>query len=222
MNELIFFSHLAIVTVFTIASLKLGRGALVAAVCLQAVLANLFVLKQITLFGLHVTSCEVYTIGALLGINLLQEYYPDTDVKRVLFSYFGTLTFFLVMAQFHLHYSPTRVSATDLAYEEVLASTLRLFLASITASIVTTFLDIRLFAALKKRFPSIPLALRIGSSALIIQLLDTFIFTFLGLWGLVNYLWEVLFFSYLIKVITISSMSLLVGFVKRLPLLRDA
>lgn len=222
MNELLFFSHLTIVVLFTVAALKLGREALIACICLQAVLANLFVLKQISLFGLHVTSCEVYTIGALLGINLLQEYYPNFNVKRVLFSYFTTLGFFLIMAQLHLYYAPTRVNATDLAYEEVLSSTLRIFLASIATLIITTLLDIRLFAALKKRYTHTPLALRIASSALAIQLLDTFLFTFLGLWGLVTHPWQLIFFSYLIKVITIVSMSTLVGCIKQLPMLRHA
>lgn len=217
MNELIFFFHLTLVTLFTLAALKLGREALIASVCLQALLANLFVLKQISLFGLHVTSCEVYTIGALLGINLLQEYYPNFDVKRVLLCYFGALTFFLIMAKLHLYYAPA-----DLAYEEPLSSTPRIFLASITTSIITTLLDTRLFGALKKRSPQIPLALRIASSALSIQLLDTFLFTLLGLWGLVSHPWELMFFSYIIKAITIGSMSTLVGSIRKLPFLRHA
>lgn len=222
MNELIFFSHLIIVVFFTIAALKLGREALIAGICLQAVLANLFILKQVYLFGLHVTTCEVYTIGALLGLNLLQEYYPNCDVKRALLCYFGTLGFFLVMTQFHLYYAPARVSATDLAYEEVLHSTLRIFLASSTASVVTTLLDIHLFAKLKERYTKTPLALRVASSALCVQLLDTALFTGLGLWGLVQHPLQLFFFSYLIKVITILSMSVLVGSVKNLPLLRHA
>jgi len=210
MNELLFFSHLTVVLIFMLGALRLGKGALITIICLQAALANLFVMKQIVLFGLHVTSCDVYTIGAIFGINLLQEYHPDCDVKRVLLSYFGTLVFFPLMAQFHLYYQPA-----NLAYEQILGSALRIFFASITTSMVTTWLDTRLFATLKSRYANVPFALRIASSALCIQLLDTLLFTFLGLWGSVSHPWELLFFSYLIKVITIITMSMMMGSVKR-------
>lgn len=220
MNELIFFSHLALVLLFTIAALKLGREALVASIAIQAMLANLFVLKQISLFGLHVTSCEVYTIGSLLAINLLQEYHPKYNVNRALLTYFGALFFFLFMAQFHLYYIPTEASPIDFAYQEILTPSLRIFLASIVTSTICIFIDVRLFRWLKERYNRVSFPLRVASSALIIQFLDTALFTTLGLWGSVERPLQILFFSYVIKVITIISMSSLLGFIKKLPLIR--
>ena len=46
---------------------KLGQIALGAFVVLEAVLANLFVLKQITLFNLCVTSSDSFIIGITVG-----------------------------------------------------------------------------------------------------------------------------------------------------------
>lgn len=221
MNELVFFSHLVIVILGVLVSLKLGRETLLASVAVQAILANLFVLKQISLFGLYVTSCEVYTVGCLLAINLLQEYFPTRDMRPALFTYFGGLIFFVVMTQFHLHYAPAGLSTINLAYEEILSSSPRIFFASITASALCMSLDIWLFAFLKKRFAKAPFALRLGSAALIVQLIDTCLFTYLGLWGLVSHISHIICVSYLIKVITILIMSSLVALSQKTTLLRD-
>ena len=75
MNELIFFAHVLISVALMLGALRFGRVVLVAAICLQEVLANLFVLKQVTLFGLEVTCSDAYAIGSIIGLNLLQEFY---------------------------------------------------------------------------------------------------------------------------------------------------
>ena len=47
-NELMFLFHIALMSLSTLAALRMGKEALVAFISLQAVLANLFVVKQIT------------------------------------------------------------------------------------------------------------------------------------------------------------------------------
>ena len=85
MNELFFIIHTIIIAGFALGSLALGSSALVAFVCLSCVLANLFVIKQITLFGLTATSADAFTVGATIGLNLLQEYFGKEIAKREVF-----------------------------------------------------------------------------------------------------------------------------------------
>ena len=75
MNEFVFFLHIFVVATFALGACRLGKEMLVAWIGLQAVLANLFVLKQMKLFWLDVTCSDVYAVGAFLSLNLLQEYY---------------------------------------------------------------------------------------------------------------------------------------------------
>ena len=73
MNEILFFSHLFIVTLFVLIFLKLGKEAVIASVAIQAILANLFVIKQISWFGFEITCSDVFSIGSIFSLNLLRE-----------------------------------------------------------------------------------------------------------------------------------------------------
>ena len=63
MNELIFLFHILLVLSFVLGALRLGKNALLSLLALQAILANLFVVKQISLFGFAVTCSDVFAIG---------------------------------------------------------------------------------------------------------------------------------------------------------------
>ena len=72
MNELIFLFHLVISLIFLGLAIRLGKIALGLYIGLSGVLANLFVVKQVQLFGLNATASDVFVIGGILGLNLLQ------------------------------------------------------------------------------------------------------------------------------------------------------
>ena len=84
MNELVFFTSILAVSTFSLGVLSLGKEALVAFICLQGLLSNLFVTKQIMLFGLDVTSSDIFAVGTILSLNLLQEYYGPQIVKKAI------------------------------------------------------------------------------------------------------------------------------------------
>jgi uncharacterized integral membrane protein (TIGR00697 family) len=60
---------------------------------LLAVIANLFVLKQTVLFGLHVTCSDVYVIGSMLSLNLLQEHYGQREGQRAIWITFLAMVY---------------------------------------------------------------------------------------------------------------------------------
>lgn len=215
MNEALFFGQIAVVIAFGCIALRMGKSALTAWICLQAVLANLFVLKQISLFHFHITCSDVFAIGGVFGINLLREYVSKDAAKKALWSCFFIMLFFVLMAKLHLLYQPSLHDTTQGSFEAILSSSPRLLCASLIAFFVAQSIDLGLFNLLKERCPSISLSVRNGISLVSAELIDTLLFSVLGLWGLVANLTDILLLSFFIKLILIACMSPLIHLAKR-------
>lgn len=216
MNEILFFAHILVVFGFALIALKLGKEALTAWISLQAVLANLFVLKQMTFFGFHITCSDVFAIGSILGLNLLREYFGKESALKALWICFSSMIFFVAMSQFHLFYNPSSFDTTQEAYLTILAPAPRLLLASLAVFFIVQQIDLYLFGALKQKLTNLPLVARNALSLTSSQLLDTVLFSFLGLWGLVSSLWDIIIVSFLVKLIIIACSSPIISFSKRL------
>ncbi len=215
MNELLFGFHILTVIAFALAALRLGKGALIAFAVLLAVLANLFVVKQMVLFGFTVTCSDVFAVGGILCLNLLQEYYGKEAAGRAIkISVFG-LIFFVCMAQAHLLYAPAAGDGTQGAFETIFSSTPRIVLASIAVFYLVQKIDIRLFGWLKNFFEGRKLPWRMGVSLFISQLIDTVLFSFAGLYGIVDSVADIIVVSFAVKCLVIACNSALVGFSKR-------
>ena len=120
MNECVFFLHIFLLVSFVLVSLKLGKETLIACFAVQIILANLFVTKQIACFGLQVTCTDVYTIGALFSLNLLQEYFGKGCAKKTIWTVFFLLFFFIAMSQIHLGYIPSKYDLMHLSFKAIL------------------------------------------------------------------------------------------------------
>lgn len=207
MNEMIFFSQIIVILLFSFGALKLGKGALVTWVAILALIANLFVLKQITLFGFEVTASDAFAIGSLLGLTFLQELYGEAEAKQASWICFFFLFFFVAASQLHLFYQPSLFDDVQSAYEKILAPAPRLLAASIGVFFVVQQIDIRFFAFLKNQFPSLNFAVRTAITLMISQFLDTFLFSFAGLYGLVVSVVDVIIVSFAVKLVMIGCMT---------------
>lgn len=216
MNEILFFSHVFVVLGFGMVALRLGKVALTAWVCLQAILANLFVLKQIPFFGFHITCSDVFAIGSILGLNLMREYFGKQAAAKALWTCFFLMIFFVAMSQLHLIYTPSPFDKTQESYTLLLSATPRLLFASLAVFFLVQQIDLRLFGYLKEKLTRIPFAARNGISLTLSQFLDTVLFSFLGLWGLVNSLWDIIAISFLVKLAIIGGSSPLVALSRRI------
>ena len=150
MNELFFIIHTIIIAGFALGSLALGSSALVAFVCLSCVLANLFVIKQITLFGLTATSADAFTVGATIGLNLLQEYFGKEIAKRTIWINFFLLIFYAIVSQIHLIYIPHSADITQQYFLPLLQFMPRIVVASFSVYLFTQMTDYYLYGILKK------------------------------------------------------------------------
>ncbi len=212
MNEFIFLLHLALSVLFLLPIRSLKKEGLIAWVAVQPILANLFVLKQITLFGFTVTASDVYAVSCALGLNLLQEYYGKEAAKQAVKTSFTLLLFFVVMAYIHLCYIPSSADFASDAYDTILSTTPRLVIASVTSFFCVQSFDLHFFSFLKERAAKLSLFYRNIISLTSSQFVDTLLFTILGLWGVVHELFDVFLISFIIK--------LLIGLLLSLPTLR--
>jgi queuosine precursor transporter len=212
MNELIFILHTIIIASFALGSLALGQWALVTFVCIQCLLANLFVIKQITIFGLTATCTDAFTVGATLGLNMLQEYFGKNIAKKTIWINFFLLIFYAIVSQIHLIYIPNAADTTHLAFIPILYLMPRIVIASFSVYLLTQMIDFYLYSMLKETFKDNYLIVRNYASIAFCQLLDTVLFSFLGLYGIIDDIWQVIIVSYLIKLTSIIIATPFIGF----------
>lgn len=214
MNEILFFFQILFIIGFSLGALKLGQSTLVAWVAIQALIANLFVIKQINLFGFDVTASDTYVIGSLLGLNFLQEFFSKEEAKKATWICFFFMIFFTLASQLHLLYQPSAHDYTQQAFLTLLSPAPRILIASMSVFFVVQQFDIRFFAFLKKLLPQTGFAIRTAIALLVSQLLDTVLFSMAGLYGIVISVIDIIIVSYLIKVIVIFSFSSIIRWVK--------
>jgi hypothetical protein len=204
MNEILFFAHVFLVAVSSLLALRYGKSGLIALIALEAVLANVFVVKQVVLFGLHVTCSDVFIVGSLLSLNLLQEFYGKEEAQKGTKVSFFAMFFFLAMSKVHLLYAPSLFDSTQNSFLTIFSSTPRLIVASMVVFFIAQFVDVRLFGFLKKRWSHWSLGVRMGISLVVSQTLDTVLFSFLGLYGAVASVENIIVMSLLIKAVAIA------------------
>ena len=214
-NEILFFIHVFLVVAFVLIAARLGKSFLIGLVVLQSVFANLFVVKQISLFGFSVTCSDCFAIGGVLGLNLLQEYHGRQASSFAVKASFLGLIFFVCMAYFHLQYMPLQQDVTQGAFEVILSHTPRITIASIFVYFIVQKLDIQIFGFLQKIFENRFLPCRLAISLICSQFIDTCLFSFLGLYGIVESVFDVIFVSFFIKCLIIFFSSFLSAFAKR-------
>ncbi len=214
MNEILFFIQALLIIGFALGALKLGKSALTAWVAIQALIANLFVLKQITLLGFHVTASDAFAIGSLLGLNFLQEYFGREEAQKATWICFFFMLFFTLVSQVHLLYQPSVYDTSQSAFLALFSPTPRLFMASMGVFFIVQRLDIRFFTFLKRRFPQATFTFRAALALVVSQFIDTFLFSFLGLYGLVASVIDIIILSFVVKLSVIFCFTFFIRWAK--------
>jgi hypothetical protein len=216
MNEIVFFAHILFVIGSSVFVLRnFGSLGLTVFIAIQSILANLFVIKQMALFGFDVTCSDVFAIGSLLSLNLIQEFFGEELARKAIWISFGSMVFFALMTQIHLLYVPSVSDVTNEAFSQILSSTPRIMFASIGVFFIVQQVDVRLFSFFQKWFKGGALPLRLALSLLISQTIDTVLFSFFGLYGIVASLSDIILVSLLIKVIAIGASTPFIALIRR-------
>lgn len=215
MNELLFFTHAFLVVFFLLIAFLLGKNTLIAFVSICWLFANFFITKQILFCGLQCTASDVYVIGAILGTSILQEFFGKKTAVETVWTSFFLLGLFVSMSTLHLLYQPSSSDIMHESFHRLLQPMPRLAISSFVAFFIVTRLEIALLTRLK-RYPIIPFALRSLTATTLVLLVDTLLFAFLGLWGLVQSLFDVCLVSYTIKMIITLLLSPFLSLTKRI------
>ena len=200
----------------SLVALRLGSEALVGLICLLAVLSNLFVLKEITLFGLHVTAADAFSVGVILCLQLLQEYYGSNLSKKAIWICFFGLILYTITTQIHLWYIPNLCDNTATHFRALLQCAPRITSASLFVYLAVQHLDRFVYAKLQSRCGQRYLIARSYTALLVSQLADTVLFSFLGLYGIVSNITHVIVASFAIKLVTIFISTPFVVFSKKI------
>lgn len=199
LNEALFFIHCFLIFAFILLAFRIGKEWLVATTVLSWILANLFVLKQIDLFGMSVTASDAFSVGGALGITLVSEFYGKKSAQRVVWLGFYLLLIFAVMSWIQTSYTPNVEDVHHFHYKTLLNVIPRLVAASLVAYLGSSSLNVLLSSYLQRVWVHKYLFIRVFFVIGFTQFLDTVLFTYLGLYGILSSLFSIVLFSFVVK-----------------------
>lgn len=202
-NELIFLIQIVVVAGIVAFATRWGKEGLVAITALLAVLANLFITKEILLCSMHVTATDTLGIGCGVALNMLQKQHGFKTAKNAVFISFFCLLVCAVMVQIHVWYVPAPSDIQHAHFCALFASMPRIIVASLGSYLVAQYLDCTIYRIMHERFFYLPEFVRNYASLAISQLFDTVIFSVAGLWGIMSNIGHIIIVSYSIKLVTI-------------------
>ncbi len=152
-----------------------GQKGLLAWVTSSIIIANIQVLKQITIFGFNATLGNIIYASSYVATDILSELYGHQNSKRAVYIGFISFIAFAFITNIQLYFSTNN---SDIYIEDLInifSSIPILLAASIIAYIISQLNDIYLFRLIKKKFPKF-LFIRSNGSTLISEFIDTIIF----------------------------------------------
>jgi len=126
------------------------------------------------------------------------------------------MVLFVLMSGILMMYNPSATDTYHKHYVQILTVSPRLFIASIVAFTATQYLDRRLYIFFRKSIAKHSIPLGITLSLSLSQIIDTSIFTVVGLLGIVNSALHVAVFSIVIKFIGVFVIAPFTLFTKKL------
>lgn len=202
-NEAFFIIQSLISLTFALFAFRMGKKWLIAFLAVNVVLMNIFVLKQMDLFGLAATGGNVLYATVFLCTDLLAEHYGKKEaIRAVRIGFFASIVF-LVMTQFILKFAPNDWDFAQGAFETIFTLSPRIVAASMATYLVAQHLDVYLFDKIKKKTKGKMLWLRNNGSTFVSQFVDSAMFTMLAFYGVPGFeaIFEIIIFTWIIKII---------------------
>lgn len=201
-NELILLIHIIVISIGSLISLHLGKEALVAFVSIQMIFANLFVIKQTTFMGFDATTADAFAVGAMIGFNLIQEFFSRSLAQKTMYITLFVSAFYAVVSYIHLLYAPSAIDQSHEYFVPILSYAPKLVAASLTVYYIAQITDFIIYGFLQRVWNSRYITLRNYIAIGISQLVDTILFSaFLWGFGIITNILHVIAVSFTIKFI---------------------
>lgn len=211
MNEIIFLVFSLFLMSLNLFALKGGKHFLTLLIVVYTITMNIFVVKQFNLFGLAVTGGNALYGALFLATDLLSEHFGKKDAKRSVYLGFFSMVIFVVLMQVLLLFEVNDYDYANTSLYTLFTVTPRIVIGSLLAYFVSQNIDIFIYDWIKKRTRGKHLWLRNNASTMISQLIDTLIFTSVGLTAFsflpfegvisTDIFWQNVLFTYLIKLL---------------------
>ena len=180
-NELIFLFQTVVGLAFTLVAFKMGKAWLFGYIAVCIVLANIFVTKQISLFGIAATGGNVVYGAVFLSTDLLAEHYGKAEAKKAISLGFSAALFYTVMSQLILLYEASNADwGAAAGMVSIFTSAPSIIIASLVAYLLSQFHDIWAFQWIRKKTEGRLLWLRNNGSTWVSQAIDSVVFASLA------------------------------------------
>jgi uncharacterized integral membrane protein (TIGR00697 family) len=184
-----------------------GKAGLLVWMGLAVIIANIQVMKTIAVFGFVTAMGNVIYATTYLATDILNEIYGKKEARKAVIVGFFVLVFFTIVMQLTLAFTPDATDTLSPALQQVFGLLPRITIASITAYLISQFIEVWLYARLKQAMKGKYLWFRNNACGFLSQLLDNVVFTwiaFVGLFGLFG--WQQVFAWSIIVQIFLTSL----------------
>ncbi|OKP79415.1 hypothetical protein A3844_28180 [Paenibacillus helianthi] len=180
-----------------------GKKGLYAWVGVATVIANIQVAKTIALpFDIVMTLGNTMYVTLYMTNDLLNEKYGRAEARNAVWFGFFTLLMTTVIMQMVLWFEPQETDFAQHSLEIIFGLMPRLAAGSLTAYFISQFLDVRLYAWIRKYYSSSrQLWIRSNGSTMVSSFVDTLIFCTIAFAGTYDLrVWtEILLTTYIVK-----------------------
>jgi len=203
-NEYIFALYCACISCSIFGALFLQSAGLIALMSMFLVAINIFVTKSITIFDFTATAADSLAVGIPLTLNVIQEHYGAQTSRRAIWISFYTAAIFVCISVLHLWYTPSPVDASQAHFYALLAPVPRIIAASFTTFVIAQYIDRYLYQTLRPYLTYRSAFIANYGASSISQAVDTLLFGFLGLYGIMENLLSIMLVSYTVKLATLA------------------
>lgn len=203
-NEVLFILWTLISITGILAAFRLGgKLALFGMVGVYIVLANIFVTKQITLFGYAATGGNALYGALFLATDLINEHYGRKEAQKAVWFGWASAFLFMVTSQAFLIFTPSANDFVHDAMKTIFALAPRIVIASLIAYIISQTHDVVAYNMWRKKTAGKHLWLRNNASTAVSQLIDSLLFALVAFWGLFDakVLFEIVATTYFLKLL---------------------
>ena len=170
-----------------------GRDGLLGCIVLAILLANIQGPKLTVIFGLQTSLGVIFYSGIFFATDLLSEKYGRAEASKAVFIGFAISVIVVLMMSLALLFKPSDQPNTaefsmriHESFQAILNFTPRFVFGSLLAYLISQSLDVWLFHKIKERTQGRRLWLRNNGSTMLSQAVDTFIYSFVVWWGVVD------------------------------------
>ena len=205
LNETLWFASMIINFILILLAYRLwGKIGLFIFIPVSTILANIQVIKQVDLFGLHGTMGDIVYCGIFLISDILSENYGKKMAKNTISIGFFSLISTTIIMVLSLKMVPNTFDSSQNSLEQIFGFLPRITLASLSAFLISQTYDVWAYQFWREKFPEFKhIWIRNNFSTLASQFIDGIIFTVIAFYGVfeVSYMIKIFITSYILKTI---------------------